>query len=107
MPGTSNLFEIMCPEKIRPSGCLDSSRYVPDLDLCSFYSFPSEFTAFLSPALEMVGYSTELAHLLGGWGGEVGCKEGELVSACSRMGIATPVPGGRMPQVVECSHENK
>lgn len=80
MPGTSNLFEIMCPEKIRPSGCLDSSRYVPNLDLCSFYSFPCAFIAFLSPALEIVGYSTELAHLVGGWGGgKVGCKEGELV----------------------------
>lgn len=68
MPGTSNLFEIVCPEKIRPSGYLDSSRCVPNLDLSSFYSFPCEFPAFLSPALEIVGYSTELAHLVGGWG---------------------------------------
>lgn len=92
MPGTSNLFEIMCPEKIRPSGCPDSSRYVPDLDLCSFYSFPCEFTAFLSPALEIVGYSTELAPLLGGWGGEVGCKEGELFLCLLSNGNSYPSP---------------
>lgn len=82
VPGTSNLFEIMCPEKIRPSGCLDISRCVPTLTSVLSLHLPLSSQSFLkSPSLETMGGSTELAQLVeGGWGA---AKRGSWFSGCT------------------------
>lgn len=89
VPGASNLVESVCSEKIRPSGCLDSSRCIPTLTSVLSLHFPLRFQPFFAVPCRQWDAALSWPSLWRGGGLQRG------FSTCSWMGIATPVTSGK------------